>query len=55
MHWHIDSEVDYIAADPRAQTIDYVTIKEDDGASEEFIASSQVTDVGRTSSPTSTG
>ena len=44
VHWHIDSEVDYIAADTRAQKIDYVAIKEDDGEVEEFIASSQVTD-----------
>ena len=26
VHWHIDSEVDYIAPDPRAQKIDYVRI-----------------------------
>jgi nitrate/TMAO reductase-like tetraheme cytochrome c subunit len=43
VHWHIDSEVDYIAADTRAQTIDYVAIKEAGGEAEEFIASSQVT------------
>ena len=43
LHWHIDSEVDYIAEDPRAQKIDYVAIKRADGTTEEFIASSQVT------------
>jgi hypothetical protein len=44
VHWHIDSEVDYVTQDPRAQKIDYVTIKEKDTAAEEFIASSEVTD-----------
>ena len=43
VHWHIISEVDYIASDPRAQKIDYVTIKPVDGEAEEFIASSEVT------------
>ena len=47
LHWHIDSEVDYIAPDPRAQTIDYVAIKGEEGeAPEEFISSAQVTDSG---------
>jgi len=42
VHWHIDSDVEYVASDPRAQKIDYVTIKGPDGASEQFIASSEV-------------
>ena len=42
IHWHIGSEVDYVAEDPRAQKIDYVTVKGSDGTVEEFIASSQV-------------
>lgn len=42
VHWHIASEVDYTAADPRAQKIDYVTIKKPRGETEEFIASSEV-------------
>jgi len=47
LHWHIDSEVDYVASDPRAQTIDYVAVKGEEGeAAEEFIASAQVTDSG---------
>ena len=41
-HWHIDSEVDYITSDPRAQKIDYVATKTADGGVEEFIASSEV-------------
>lgn len=43
VHWHIDSEVDYVTSDPRAQKIDYVTIKEKDGTAVQFIASSEVT------------
>jgi len=43
VHWHIASDVYYSTADPRAQKIDYVTIKEDNGEDEQFIASSQVT------------
>lgn len=43
VHWHIDSEVDYVTSDPRAQKIDYVTIKEPNGEAQEFIASSEVT------------
>lgn len=43
VHWHIASEVDYTSADPRAQKIDYVTIKENNGEDEEYIASSEVT------------
>jgi nitrate/TMAO reductase-like tetraheme cytochrome c subunit len=41
-HWHIDSEVDYVAAEPRAQKIDYVTVKRPNGQSEQFIASAEV-------------
>jgi len=43
VHWHVISDVDYIASDPRAQKIDYVTINEANGENEEFIASSEVT------------
>ncbi len=47
LHWHIDSEVDYIATDPRAQ---HDRLRRDQGeegeAPEEFIASDQVTDSG---------
>jgi nitrate/TMAO reductase-like tetraheme cytochrome c subunit len=42
IHWHIDSEIDYVAADSRAQKIDYVAIKGANGQAEEFIASSEV-------------
>ena len=42
VHWHIDSEVDYVAADARAQKIDYVTIKEANGETEAFLASDAV-------------
>ena len=44
VHWHITEEVDYIASDPRAQRIPYVTIKETNGENEEFIVASEVTD-----------
>lgn len=43
VHWHIDSDVEYLAPDPRAQQIDYVTVRRNDGTFEEFIASSSVT------------
>ena len=44
VHWHIDSDVDYISPDPRAQTIDYVRINEPNGEKEEFLAASVVSD-----------
>ena len=43
VHWHIDSEVDYLSADPRAQQIDYVSVTRKDGSTEEFIASDAIT------------
>ena len=43
VHWHIDAEVDYLSADPRAQEIDYVAVRRADGSFEEFIASRAVT------------
>ncbi len=42
VHWHVDQEVDYLSSDPRAQTIDYVSVHEDNGEVEEFIASKAV-------------
>jgi nitrate/TMAO reductase-like tetraheme cytochrome c subunit len=42
VHWHIDSEVDYITSDPRAQKIDYVAVRQPDGKDEEYIAASEV-------------
>lgn len=43
VHWHIQSEVAYLAPDPRAQEIDYVSVRRDDGTFEEFISSRSVT------------
>lgn len=43
VHWHIDSDVEYVAADGRAQKIDYVGVTGEDGEREEYIASSAVT------------
>ncbi|MEO8625629.1 MAG: NapC/NirT family cytochrome c [Candidatus Limnocylindrales bacterium] len=43
VHWHIDSDVEYLAPDPRAQEIDYVSVRRNDGSFEEFIASRSVT------------
>jgi nitrate/TMAO reductase-like tetraheme cytochrome c subunit len=43
VHWHIDSEVEYVPSDGRAQKIDYIAVTRDDGQREEFIASSAVT------------
>jgi nitrate/TMAO reductase-like tetraheme cytochrome c subunit len=43
VHWHIDSDVEYVPSDGRAQKIDYVAITRDDGEREEYIASSAVT------------
>ena len=42
VHWHIAEDVEYLTPDPRAQVIDYVSIANDEGGLEEFIASSQV-------------
>lgn len=43
VHWHIDADVEYLAPDPRAQEIDYVSVRRNDGSFEEFIASRSVT------------
>ncbi len=43
VHWHIDVDVEYLSADPRAQQIDYVSVRRNDGSFEEFIASHSVT------------
>ncbi|MGZ8818000.1 MAG: NapC/NirT family cytochrome c [Mycobacterium sp.] len=43
VHWHIDAEVEYLTPDPRAQEIDYVSVRKVDGSFEEFIASRSVT------------
>jgi hypothetical protein len=42
VHWHIDSDVEYLSADPRAQTIDFVEVTSPDGAKEQFIAARAV-------------
>jgi hypothetical protein len=46
VHWHIQSDVEYRAADPRAQKIDYVSVTKPDGTFEEFIAYDQISDPG---------
>ena len=43
VHWHIETDVEYWSADPRAQTIDVVTINDSSGGSETWIASKKVT------------
>jgi nitrate/TMAO reductase-like tetraheme cytochrome c subunit len=43
VHWHIASDVEYLAADEHAQKIDYVAVTEDDGSKDEFLAASAVT------------
>lgn len=43
VHWHIDSDVEYLTADEHAQKIDYVAVSNDDGSKDEFIAASAVT------------
>ena len=42
VHWHIAQEVDYLSADPRAQTIDYVAVTEPSGNVKEYVASSAI-------------
>jgi hypothetical protein len=42
VHWHIESDVEYASADPRAQTIDFVEVTGVDGTKEQFIATSAV-------------
>lgn len=42
VHWHIDSDVEYVSSDPRAQTIDLVYVTRQDGTKEDFIAVKQV-------------
>jgi hypothetical protein len=34
VHWHIDADVEYLSPDPRAQEIDYVSVRHADGSSE---------------------
>ncbi len=42
VHWHIDSDVEYVASDERAQKIDLVVVHNKDGTSEQFLTSSSV-------------
>lgn len=42
VHWHIESEVEYLASDARAQVIDYVSVRRLDGSLEEFISAQAV-------------
>lgn len=42
VHWHVDSDVEYVSPDPRAQTIDLVSVTRADGTKEDFIAVQQV-------------
>jgi nitrate/TMAO reductase-like tetraheme cytochrome c subunit len=42
VHWHVLQTVDYGTADPHAQTIDWVSVRRDDGSTETFVASNQV-------------
>ncbi len=42
VHWHIESDVEYLSADPRAQTIDFVEVTTPDGTKEQYIATSEV-------------
>jgi nitrate/TMAO reductase-like tetraheme cytochrome c subunit len=44
VHWHIDSDVEFLAADSHAQQIDYVSVTRKDGSTEQYIASDAVTD-----------
>lgn len=41
VHWHIASDVEFSSSDPRSQTIDYVTVKNTDGTTDEFLALNQ--------------
>lgn len=41
VHWHIDSDVEFASSDPRSQTIDYVTVTNPDGTTDEFLALNQ--------------
>jgi nitrate/TMAO reductase-like tetraheme cytochrome c subunit len=43
-HWHILQEVDYIAEDQNAQTIDWVAVHRDDGQVDEYVAAAKVSD-----------
>ena len=38
VHWHIDSDVEFSSSDPRSQTIDYVTVKNADGTTDDYLA-----------------
>ena len=42
VHWHIAQEVDYLSADPRAQTIDYVAVTDPSGSVKEYVASAAI-------------
>lgn len=49
VHWHINSDVEYVSGDPRAQKIDLVTVNLPNGTKEQFIAAKEIgvaTDVG---------
>jgi nitrate/TMAO reductase-like tetraheme cytochrome c subunit len=43
VHWHIASDVEFLAADIQSQKIDYVTVTRSDGTVEQFISARDVT------------
>ncbi len=42
IHWHVLSDVEYLAEDPEAKTITWVGVDKPDGTHEEFIAEDQI-------------
>jgi nitrate/TMAO reductase-like tetraheme cytochrome c subunit len=42
VHWHVQLKVTYLSADPRAQTIDFVTIQNADGTTESYVSAAAI-------------
>ena len=42
VHWHVLADVEYVASDPAAQSIDWVRVIADDGSVREFIAQDRI-------------
>lgn len=42
VHWHVQQDVEFTSADPRSQTIDSVTVHNQDGTTTQYIAANKV-------------
>ena len=42
VHWHVEQDVSFTSADPRSQTIDSVSVKNEDGSTTDYISATKI-------------